>query len=174
MGNTSVNKPTITNNSDDINLDDLIIAQTSAVSYTIQAIGYIAAANARNSTKIPPKTRITIAKILDNATKRINLLPRNMRIEIILLIHKGVNIPNLTTILTNYVNTLNPDDSSTKYLEIIVEVFKTADAGTFSPPILTKDPSETEGRLHSGETVHDGQGQTVSKKQQRGRKTKTQ
>ncbi len=135
MKKASVNEPPTTNSDDDINLDDLIIAQTAAVSYTIRAIGYIAAANARNSTKISPKTRTTIAKHLKYATEYINLLPKNRRIEVILLTKKAANIPNLTTILTNYVNISNPDDPSAKYLEIIVEVFRTADAGTSSPPI---------------------------------------
>jgi len=133
MKKASVNKSTTTNSDDEIKLDDLIIAQTSAVSYTILAIGYIAAVNARNSTKFSPKTRTTIDRYLKYATDHINLIPKTMRIEVILLAQKAVNIPNLTTILTNYVNILNPDDPLTKYLEIIVEVFKTTDTGT-SPP----------------------------------------
>ena len=159
MKNTSVNQPTTTNSGDDITLDRLIIAQTSAVSCTIRAIGYIAAANARNSTKIPPKTRISIAKLLNCATKYINLLPKNRRIEVILLTKKAANIPNLTTILTNYVNILNPDDSSTKYLEIIVEVFKSADAGTSSPPIKEDYTSEKPCMTDYGQnTVHTARG----------------
>ncbi len=128
MKKASVNKSTTTNIDDDIKLDDLIIAQTSAVSYTILAIGYIAAASARNSTRISPKTRLTIDRYLKYTTYHINLIPKTMRIEVILA-QKAVNIPNLTTILTNYVNILNPDDPSAKYLEIIVEVFKTTDTG---------------------------------------------
>ncbi|WP_421908950.1 hypothetical protein [Methanolacinia petrolearia] len=130
MKKASVNKSTTTNSDDDIKLDSLIIAQTSAVSYTILAIGYIAAASARNNcTRIPPKTRLTIDRYLKYATDHINLIPKTMRIEIILLAQKAVNISNLTTILTNYVNILLPDNPSAKYLEIIVEVFKTTEAG---------------------------------------------
>ncbi|WP_421908960.1 hypothetical protein [Methanolacinia petrolearia] len=129
MKKASVNKSTTTNSDDDIKLDSLIIAQTSAVSYTVLAIGYIAAASARNSTRISPKTRLTIDRYLKYATDHINLIPKTMRIEIILLAQKAVNISNLTTILTNYVNILLPDNPSAKYLEIIIEVFKTTDTG---------------------------------------------
>ncbi len=149
MKKTSVNKSTPINSGDDISLDDWIIAQTATVSYTIRAIGYIAAPSARNSTKIPPKTRDTITKLLKHATDHISALPKNMRVEVILLIHKAVNIPNLTTILTNYANILNPDDSSTKYLEIIVEVFKTADTASSSTTIkeeYTLEKPSTMGR----------------------------